>query len=371
MKRVFLFLLCLFPFFTACRQKTVPAPDPGPQPEQTASVLARYYFSSGGFSEAESLADVPRVPSVPWTEAVRISAAADIDGAPFFLVNRLGILTVSPHPRLYGDVFLFSDTTADSVVSLDGNPVFHIYKNSFFNENSPDTETPFLVRFKTDSGEFFPVLSTSDLGLPPESQSIDLIFSRNKWISAFKTVSGDRIQFDYLNFFSDYSLLTLDKQQRKTAVRKEEITSDMYQAAAMPELFSDAPQALHVLLEPLPAHTSFRITYRTPDGGTPVMTVREEGGEDTIFEAAAFLGRTYSAALFRDGTFYFSGALKNRPLVKNGTTAVLRLPKLPAGFVYTDFVIDGTKLYAGWEENSFFETARSGFLVINLENVLY
>ena len=49
----------------------------------------------------------------------------------------------------------------------------------------------------------------------------------------------------------------------------------------------------------------------------------------------------------------------------------IRLPLLPENFVYSDFVITETSLYAAWEETSFYKTGRSGFIYVDLENTLY
>ena len=54
-----------------------------------------------------------------------------------------------------------------------------------------------------------------------------------------------------------------------------------------------------------------------------------------------------------------------------GMPVAIRLPKLPVGFVYSDFVISGSTLYVAWEESSFYETGRAGFLQVNLDRTLY
>ena len=65
------------------------------------------------------------------------------------------------------------------------------------------------------------------------------------------------------------------------------------------------------------------------------------------------------------------GALEGKHILRNGRPVVIRLPVLPENFVYSDFVITGTSLYAAWEETSFYKIGRSGFLYVDLENTLY
>ena len=88
-------------------------------------------------------------------------------------------------------------------------------------------------------------------------------------------------------------------------------------------------------------------------------------------KATAILAESWSAALFEDGTLFIEGALEGKHILRNGRPVVIRLPVLPENFVYSDFVITGTSLYAAWEETSFYKIGRSGFLYVDLENTLY
>lgn len=87
--------------------------------------------------------------------------------------------------------------------------------------------------------------------------------------------------------------------------------------------------------------------------------------------ANAIIAESWTAVLFQDGTLYLDGALYNKSILNKGNPLALRLPKLPAGYTYNEFVISGTSLYASWEETSFFKTGRSGFIQINLDSLLY
>ena len=87
--------------------------------------------------------------------------------------------------------------------------------------------------------------------------------------------------------------------------------------------------------------------------------------------ATAILSQSWSAALFEDGTLFLEGALPGRHILRSGMPVAIRLPKLPVGYVYSDFVISDTTLYAAWEESSFYETGRAGFLQVNLDRTLY
>ena len=90
-----------------------------------------------------------------------------------------------------------------------------------------------------------------------------------------------------------------------------------------------------------------------------------------LYNATAILSQSWSAALFEDGTLFLEGALPGRHILRSGMPVAIRLPKLPTGFIYTDFVISGTTLYAAWEETAFYKTGRAGFLQVNLDRTLY
>ena len=58
-------------------------------------------------------------------------------------------------------------------------------------------------------------------------------------------------------------------------------------------------------------------------------------------------------------------------VVNEGKTTAFKLPRLSAGYTYSYVLIAGSTLFAAWEETAFFETGRSGFVAVNLEEVLY
>ena len=95
------------------------------------------------------------------------------------------------------------------------------------------------------------------------------------------------------------------------------------------------------------------------------------GSTEKELNATAILSQSWSAALFEDGTLFLEGALPGKHILRSGKPVAIRLPKLPVGFIYSDFVISGTTLYAAWEESSFYKTGRAGFLQVNLERTLY
>jgi hypothetical protein len=138
----------------------------------------------------------------------------------------------------------------------------------------------------------------------------------------------------------------------------------------MPVEYTHAPKRLTYLLQYIPSTFPFYISCRTEDGTSPRGYLNQNDTGEPV-QASAVLAETYSAALFSDGTAYFTGSLPDRYVISGGTVLAFRLPKLPDGFTYGDFAICGQTLYAAWEESDFYLTGRSGFIAVNLDNVLY
>jgi hypothetical protein len=136
--------------------------------------------------------------------------------------------------------------------------------------------------------------------------------------------------------------------------------------------YKSAPDRIKKLLAGFDTKLPFEITVKNAGGFSPrtyentVSNINEKE-----LHATAILSQSWSAALFEDGTLFLEGALPGRHILRSGMPVAIRLPKLPTGYVYSDFVISGTTLYAAWEESAFYKTGRSGFLQVNLDRTLY
>ncbi len=76
----------------------------------------------------------------------------------------------------------FSKLTAGSLVCVDGFPVFHTYKNSFFSGKDKTIESlPFLVQFHPGTSIFLPLLYTKDLKIMDDAQVTDVQYTAGVW----------------------------------------------------------------------------------------------------------------------------------------------------------------------------------------------
>ncbi|MBO4727430.1 MAG: hypothetical protein J5631_03280 [Spirochaetaceae bacterium] len=339
-------------------------------------VLRWSCFTKDGIEEIESPYDVPATIFRPWTETLRVAGAAKISNNSYFLINRLGLLllpdSLEKQPELITDAMYFTDTTVSNLVSVENNPVFHVYRNSFFNSKASESPLPFLIQYRTENKIFFPLLRVTDLELNPTAETVHLMYDGSSWTAAFKTSTKEKIDFNYLQFFSYEPLISLTSVPKPEQIQKQELSIDLFKQIVCNYEFEKAPERVKKLLVQIPQKFSLDLNYSNEKSGTPVNYVRQGAAENALlFKGTVKDFGTCVISLFEDGTTYFSGALPNTYILRNGKPVVFRLPKLPKGFIYNDFVISGNILYAAWEEEFFYQTARAGFISVDLKKLLY
>lgn len=371
-----------------------------PEPEQASPVEkiitthSWYYIDANGFEKTSNPQSAPLSIKKPWTESIRISGIGqtslidtkDNSTVPdaYALVNHLGIICFSgSEAKIYSDRLLFKDFTADGIVFMNGNPVFSLYKNIFFNDTisgSSEQDVSVLVQFDINSQSFFPIVNTETLKLNSTSQVTDFYWDGNFWYYCIKDAQADKTEFTYVKWNPTTSLLSLlpneskiDREtniDKKTKLSLSKSSEAEFRKCKEIRSFASAPDRVKKLLTYIPEDFPFSITVKTA-GGPSARHYENKNQESSGAEGIVQLSDTWVAAIFKDGTMYFSGALTGKRILNNNSPIALRLPKLPEGFIYTDFGISGNTLYASWEEVSFFETGRSGFLSVDLGQVLY
>lgn len=379
---ILLYVLLCFTFF-ACKKNEEPLQTPEVAQENADTVqedikfipvLRWAYFTKDGINEIDSPADVPSTIFRPWTETIRISGAARINNKSYFLINRLGLAilpeSLDKEPEIITDVMYFTDTTASNLVSVENNPVFHVYRNSFFNSKASESPLPFLIQYRTENKIFFPLLRVTDLELNKSAETVHLMYNGNLWTAAFKTSNSEKIDFNYIQFFSYEPLISLTGTPKPEQIQKNELSIDLFKKIVCNYEFADSPERVQKLLAQIPQKFALNLFYSSEQTGTPINYVRT-GESPFVFKGNVKDFGTCIMALFEDGTTYFSGALQNSQILRNGKPVAFRLPKLPQGFIYSDFVVSGSILYAAWEEEFFYQTARSGFIAVDLKRLLY
>lgn len=384
--------------FVACSNKTKNQISGDFLQNQIITTHKWYYINANGFENVSSPDKAPKVIKKPYTESLRISGigqTAEIDNlqgnAPkaYAIVNHLGILEFDQENVIvHTDKFIFQDFTTDGIVFLNGNPVFSLYKDSFFNNSlssnyssHPDLQnTSVLVQFDTKANAFFPIINTTSLNLNSSSQVTDYFWNGNYWYYCIKDSKENKTEFSYIKWKPNAALLSIlpndskideeTKIDKNTKLEVQSSTEEEFRRVKEIKNFSNAPERVKKLLTYLPKDFPFLISVKTAGGPSPRIF---ENQIEELQEAQGVvqISDTWVSAIFEDGTMYFSGALFGKRILNNSKPIALRLPKLPTNFVYTDFGISGNTLYVAWEESIFYETGRCGFLSVDLSKVLY
>ena len=346
-----------------------------------------YYFTQDGFEKCDLPQKAPAVPEKPWTEAVRISSAGNVPSTEggansyqaYALVNHGGILAVkNDGVEFFKDRSIFTSETADSLVFSKGVPIFYLYKSTFFNQlQEPFSQTaepaqkpthrPFLVEFNPSAKLFFPLVSYENLHLAREDQVTGYVWNGKTWAcSAKRKPDANRFEFSYFTWEPYVQLSELSP-----ALNTEDMllfkpsTEDEYKKLILPKLYNSAPEKVKELLSPIPSEFPFYLIWRDESGTTPLSYYQSGNGASPVSAhgiEAPLAG--YVACVFADGTTYI------KKTAADSQTVAFRLPLMPAGYNYGEVAIAGNYLYVAWEQTIFYKTGRSGFISVNLEDVL-
>ena len=346
-----------------------------------------YYFSDFEVLPVDKPQNVPLKSFVPWTEAVRISSSNITNSTnesnyeAFALVNRAGMLCFSGNTfALKNDITLFEDRTAGNLVFCNDTPIFSVYKSSFFNNSISDpayredaSQHFFLVQFDVNTGVSYPVINSGNITKLADTEVVDYSWDGKNWLCCLKTVNENRVGFSYVQWTPAAPLLSLTPSTASENIVLADSTEEAFRNTKKPlDSSREAPERIKKLFSGFAGDVPFSIEVKTAGGYSSREYYNSASGSDKKeLKASAIISESWSAALFEDGTLYIEGALPGKHILRAGKPVAIRLPKLPPQFVYSDFVISGTTLYAAWEETDFFKTNRSGFLMLDLDSTLY
>ena len=354
--------------------------------EITKTNHAWYYFSGTNFHLTDRPQNSPSQNQKPWTETIRISSAnneactQNSDSKAYAVVNRLGILSFNDEEiTLSQDTSLFTDRTAGNLVFLNNTPVFSVYKSAFFNDTilAPNYKNDsqahlFLLQFDPVAKISYPVLNCNNITDQINSEVTDFYWNGLEWCCSIKTISDVKNEFSYIKFKPLVHLLAISPSTADNKLQIEECDADFFRSCRVHHDYANSPDRIKKLLAGFDTKLPFIIEVKNAGGSSPrIYENSVSASTEKQLNAKAILSASWSAALFEDGTLFLEGALPGKHILRSGKPVAIRLPKLPVGYVYSDFVISGTTLYAAWEESSFYKTGRAGFLQVNLERTLY
>ncbi len=318
--------------------------------------------SNGAFLKAaDTVAEIPKVDFIPWTEAVRV-ADIGFDKKPLFLINKCGMYNWDdciPNAPLSAQYQLFSLITAGGLYAIDGKYYIRMYRNSIF---SAKKNTDFLL-YADSSNVYKPAAKSAWLHLPKEAQCTVLQQVNNRWYACFKVQDGETVTFNYIRCDTFEDLTKKDAFNHISNISKEE-----FRDACKPNSYRLLPAILKNMADSIENTEPVYIRLFSHD--TPHTTFflkpGNENAKSTINAHAIFSKNEkkepFAALLLPDGTFFMN----------SGETGVkrLHLPSLPNKFVYTHFFINGNKIFAAWEEQDFYQVGRSGLFTAYLDELL-
>ena len=373
--------------FSGCKKKNEHLPAQNMiSVEITKKNHAWYYFSNTNYNRVDRPQNAPIQAAKPWTESIRISSAnneactQNSDSKAFAIVNRLGILSFTDDEvYLSQDANIFTDRTAGNLVFLNNVPVYSVYKSAFFNDTilAPDYKNDgsahlFLLQFDSNAKISYPILNCNNITDKTNSEVTDFYWNGLEWCCSIKTISDVKNEFSYIRFKPLIPLLALSPATAESKLDIEECDADFFRNCRVHYNYKNAPDRIKKLLAGFDSKLPFIIEIKNAGGSSSrIYENNIHLTQEKELNAKAILTANWSAALFEDGTLFLEGALPGKHILRSGMPVAIRLPKLPVGFVYSDFVISGTTLYAAWEESSFYKTGRAGFLQVNLERTLY
>ena len=347
-----------------------------------------YYFSEDNFNKIDKPQNAPGRSPQPWTETVRISSASTgspsedsmTEGKAYAIVNRLGVLCFEGNNiTLAPDNNIFSNRTAGNLVFSNNVPVFSVYKSSFFNDTiaAPEytedsTAHLFLVQFDPLAKISYPLINSTSLVDNSNSEVTDFMWDNNKWYCTVKTIEDYKNEFSYLTWKTQIPLLSLSPAKAKENIVISPISSDDFRKAKSQIEYENAPERIKNLLAGFSKDLPFTLEVKTAGGPSPRLYVNKvKDSTEKELTGKGIISQSWSAVLFEDGTLFLEGALPGKHILRQGKPIAIRLPKLPAGYVYSEFTISDTTLYAAWEESSFYKTGRSGFIQVDHNETLY
>ena len=350
---------------------------------------AWYYFTQDGFAQVDNPRNAPFAGSVPYTEAVRISCANNGATAPdgtvkaYALANRLGVICFEDEKiSVAKDVNVFANRTAGNLVFIDGTPLFSVYKSAFFNDTissaayKNDTSAHlFLVQFDDASKISYPVINSTNLTEKSNAEVTDFFWDGNDWFCSIKSVldTGDgKTEFSYIKFRPATPIVSISPVSAADLITVKQSSVSEFREVMSVKPYAQAPERIRNMLKSFNQTIPFTIEVKTAAGTSSRIYENEASGSfETELNAKAIISQSWSAALFEDGTLFIEGALPGKHILRGGKPVAIRLPKLDEGYIYSDFVISGTTLYAAWEQTDFYKVTRSGFLSVDLDSTLY
>lgn len=299
-----------------------------------------------------------------WTDQTRGVGIIYYDGNAYVAVNGLGIaifhdIFTSATPLEVTEIYekrLFSERTIGNFFFYENRFYNHLYYNTVFHTEEAPKPPVSLVSFQPDSREMRVLpFSFQDENNDWELVSLYPFGEEQTWQLAWKRTGSEEISFRY-------TLLDIETW------KESEIDKDTFFQFLSPALEVNAPLEVQRLIRVYDGNKgksvfdvavsrynkAARETYRFGN------FAEVENGETELVRLKCFYYENTYFLLVPGGELLW--------LDKEGNKGKYRLPILPKGFVYTDFISDGDTVLALWEEQDFTKVRRAGLVYSSLRD---
>jgi len=371
LRKAFLTVLIFLVLLVSCNKNKATS-EKTEELSKTKTAIQVYYFSQGALGNGRdvlhnipSISKCPKCDLLPWTESTRISGMGFFDGEACFIVNKVGVFSVSNLFDQPLDIFpnpLFPFFTASGFYNTDVGFLVKSYKNTMFEnigsfeeDKFINEELPILNRYNPITKDLEPILFPHHFRLPSYSALTELNYN-GAWFASFKLDDGENVQFKYFKFSNINDILNASYTP---------ITSEVFMNAMLPileddERFSSLPEPVISLIKSM-EEKSVNIEYFDSNYVSPLRVMRNTGKANNLevakYEAVAFSNSTKNgvvyALLLNNGKLY---------VYNEESPDIYFLPELPENFCYTYVALYDDIIFAGWEEQDFFECGRTGFI---------
>jgi hypothetical protein len=323
---------------------------------------------NGDFDQVEDLTSLPSPVKKPWPLQPRVTDISYFQGHLILAVNGFGIaeLLVAPEGiqvrKLYNKKY-FQGRTTTIVIPYQETLYCHVYSNTSFLSESPGTSGREAISFvkiglKGDGAEFIPFQSRFQQGKPGWESVLVRTLDRGKlaiqWklerknqsaflYSTLDLAKGEETEKDAGWFENAFQMVSLEKANIDPSLRAflQAISGELRMEAAKYTVF----YTVHDLQNGTECHYYF-------------SSEKEIKTDEAIFYSILVMkSENRYTVLFADGRIRTMQSGNDTDLGRD------RLPRLPVGFSYTDFMESTDFFCAAWEQIDFYRVGHAGILI--------
>lgn len=295
---------------------------------------------------------------LPWTEQLRVSDYTAAGDYLYLAVNKAGILEIPlENPDidsmiLYQDEKYISGNTMKKIFYYKGYIYCHLYRDSFFSGSCSGSSASPLIRLDRRESKFVSEFEKNES--MKNRETVDFIFSNDKWVSSWKYSDENSSSFRYFSHDINGGNIA-------------EISESEYRHSID---FEDDSEKADPVLDRI---QTFLLKEENPAAIIDLYIKEADciSGKTLRFNIVYAEAGTYSLipVYKTEGNYYFTVNNSIYKISSKGEIILYDIKPLPEGFNYTGICAERGNIFLFWEYQSFFNTGNSGFSIIDEKRV--